>query len=526
MNIMFGWLLTQSEWMFWQKSSGIQHNHSVTTGFWLVVPWPPFQNQVPIVMADTASTSLVKRLDALYEYEREPIKDKDLHGWKIFWATFAGEHIAGTEFVIGPIFVLHGCAATDVLLGLLIGNFLAVLSWAFICAPIAVKTRLTQYWQIRKLGGPWLTVAYSAVFGVILCVLAGAMLRVSMTSIAIPFEHLFPQPTPAGGFLPEGMWIALAVGVGSVIAVLAVLGFEGMAIFSKMSAPWMVAVFFIAAVATLPMLGCHSPADFWRVANEKIWTGHVGLDTNGQPFSKYTIWHVMGFSWLCNMPQHFGMGDMTILRYAKKWQMGFCSSAGMYLGHYCAWIASGILCAAALAHGIKTDPGPIAYLGAGLAGALCVVVAGWNVASPTLYRAGIALQVATPNWSRWRVTLVVGAGMIVCACIPAIISHLDILLSTNALLLLPLGAFIFIDVWLLPKLGLHSNYAAATGARVSWPAAAAWILPMIGSLVAFLKGANPIFLVLPEWLFCVLLYVGFSFVQQKFLAPPAAATAN
>ena len=134
-------------------------------------------------MAESSErNTLVQRLDALYEYEREPIQEKDLHGWKIFWATFAGEHIAGTEFVIGPLFVLHGCTARDVLLGLLIGDFLAVLSWAFICAPIAVKTRLTQYWQLRKLGGPWLTVAYSAVFGVILCVLAGAMLRVSMTS--------------------------------------------------------------------------------------------------------------------------------------------------------------------------------------------------------------------------------------------------------------------------------------------------------------------------------------------------------
>lgn len=473
---------------------------------------------------DTKSTSLVERLDALYEYEREPIKEKDLHGWKIFWATFAGEHIAGTEFVIGPIFVLHGCSAIDVLLGLFIGNLLAVLSWAFVCAPIAVKIRLTQYWQIRKLGGPWLTVAYSAVFGIILCVLAGAMLRVSMTSIAIPFEHYFAEAGAATGTLPQWMWITLAVIVGSVIAVLAVLGFEGMAIFSKMSAPWMVAVFFIAAIATLPALGCHSLADFWQVANEKIWTGKVAAG-----MGKFTIWHVIAFSWLCNMPQHFGMGDMTILRYARKWQMGFCSSAGMYLGHYCAWIASGILCAAAISKGIATDPGPIAYLGAGLVGALCVVVAGWNVASPTLYRAGIALQVATPNWSRWRVTLVVGAGMITCACIPAVITHLDLLITTNALLLLPLGAFIFIDLWVLPKIGLEPNFAEKTKAMIGWPAAAAWILATVFSIAMFIyKGCDPIFpifLVLPEWIVAVVLYVVFSFAQQKVFVKTQPALA-
>jgi purine-cytosine permease-like protein len=475
-------------------------------------------------MAETPKRgSLVERLDALYEYEREPIKEKDLHGWKIFWATFAGEHIAGTEFVIGPLFVMHGCTARDVLLGLLIGDFLAVLSWAFICAPIAVKTRLTQYWQLRKLGGPWLTVAYSCVFGVILCVLAGAMVRVSMTSIALPFERLFAQPGVELATLPQWMWIGLAVVVGSVIAILAVLGFEGMAIFSKMSAPWMVAVFFIAAIATLPSLGCHSLGDFWRVANEKIWTGNVAAG-----MGKFTIWHVIGFAWLCNMPQHFGMGDMTILRFAKKWQMGFCSCAGMYLGHYCAWIASGILCAAAINIGIATDPGPIAYLGAGFVGAICVVVAGWNVASPTLYRAGLALQVATPNWSRWRVTLVVGAFMIVCACIPALVKHLDLMVTTNALVILPLGAFIFIDIWLFPKLGLQSNLAEKTGALISWPAAAAWILATCFSIAAFFyKNCDPIFpifLVLPEWLVAVALYIVLSFIHQKSLG--ASQTAN
>src|SRR5208282_5554138 len=163
---------------------------------------------------------------------------------------------------------------------------------------IAVKTRLTQYWQLRKLGGPWLTVIYSFVFGIILCVLAGAMVRVSMTSIALPFERLFAPPGMELGTLPGWVWIVLAVVVGSVIAVLAVLGFEGMAIFSKMSAPWMVVVFLIAAVTTLPMLGCHAPGDFWRVANEKIWTGNVAPG-----MGKFTIWHVIGFAWLCNMPQ-------------------------------------------------------------------------------------------------------------------------------------------------------------------------------------------------------------------------------
>ena len=63
---------------------------------------------------------------------------------------FSSEHIAGTEFVLGTLLVLHGVTAFDVFAGLAVGNLLAVLSWALMCAPIAVKERLTIYWQIRK----------------------------------------------------------------------------------------------------------------------------------------------------------------------------------------------------------------------------------------------------------------------------------------------------------------------------------------------------------------------------------------
>ncbi len=133
------------------------------------------------------------------------------------------------------------------------------------------------------------------------------------------------------------------------------------------------------------------------------------------------------------------------------------------------------------------------------------------------------MQVATPNWSRWRVTLVVGAGMIVCACIPAIIKHLDLLVTTNALILLPLGAFIFIDVWLFPRIGLQPNFAERTQSLISWPAAAAWILATVFSIVAFVyKGCDPIFpifLVLPEWVVAVALYILFSLIQQKMVKP-------
>ncbi|MEO0330239.1 MAG: hypothetical protein AAF223_00935 [Bacteroidota bacterium] len=56
-----------------------------------------------------------------------------------------GEYTAGTEFVIGPLFVAHGVFAGDLIWVLILGNLLAVDSWAFICAPIAASVRETLW---------------------------------------------------------------------------------------------------------------------------------------------------------------------------------------------------------------------------------------------------------------------------------------------------------------------------------------------------------------------------------------------
>ena len=459
-------------------------------------------------------SKLIERLDALYEYDREPVSDKKLYGWKTFIASFSGEHIAGTEFVLGSLMFLHGVSARDFFLGLFIGNLLAVLSWTLICAPIGVKTRLTIYWQLRKSFGPYITIAYSAVYAIILCLLSGAMVNVAVTAVSLPFH--IPNPDfMAGENIPSIPWIALAVVVGTVIAILAVLGFEKMAHFSKICAPWMVLVFFAAAIAVLPDLGVHKLGDFWPVAKSTIFPG---VPQGG--YSKYSLWHVIGFAWLCNATQHIGVADITIFRFAKKWTQGFASAFGMYLGHFAAWICSGILCSA-YNHAGLTNPqaGDIAVFGAGLAGAICVVIAGWSTANPGLYRAGLAIQVVTPNWKRWKVTFAAGLFMTVAACIPAITANLDRIVGYIGLFLLPLGACIFIDIWVLPKLGMVSDYTNIKKLVFSWPAATTWIISFLFSILLYSFYAKEqgdlMFLILPEWILAMLLYLTFSLMQQK-----------
>jgi cytosine permease len=453
-------------------------------------------------MAVGKSRGVIETLDALNEFDREPVPKSRLHGTANFIGLFSGEHVAGTEYVIGPLFVAHGVRAADLFLGLLAGNILAVLSWAFLTTPIAVRTRLNLYWQLRKVAGPWVTFLYNGVNAMMFCFLAGAMISVSATAIGLPFGLRMPALSDRFPTSPE--WVTTVLAVGLVVTVFAIFGFEKISHFGKVSAPWMSLVFVAAAVAVLPMLGVHSPGDFWRVANEKIWTG---VPLAGQ--SRFTFRHVMFFSWFCNMAMHIGMADLSIMRFARKWTVGFTSAFGMFIGHYVAWIASGILCAAALG---SVAPGPIAVMGAGLAGAASVVVAGWTTANPTLYRAGLAIQTVTPGWKRWRVTLAAGLITTTAALFPAFMMRLLDFVALYGLVLMPIGAVIFADFWLFPKLGLEQYYSEKHGIRFGWPVFVAWM----GTLaVVFALHVEIFFKGLPGWFLAVILYILLGSIQQK-----------
>jgi purine-cytosine permease-like protein len=210
------------------------------------------------------------------------------------------------------------------------------------------------------------------------------------------------------------------------------------------------------------------------------------------------------------MAMHIGMADLTILRYARKWYYGFFSAFGMFLGHFVAWIASGILCAAAMG---EVAPGPIAYLGAGISGAIAVVIAGWTTANPTLYRAGLALQTISPNWKRWKVTLAAGAVTTFAAMFPALMMRLLDFVALYGLILMPMGAIVFADFWLIPKLGLRQNYAEWKQIVFSWPAAFSWGITL---LICFLLPIEIFFMGLPGWFVATLLYLSFSYFQQQW----------
>ena len=93
----------------------------------------------------------MKKKQTKSEFERESIPKSKLKSWKSFFRNIMLEHAAGTEFMIGPLFLTVGVSAFDLLAGLLLGNLLAVFCWRFLTAKIAVNQRFTLYFKLENI---------------------------------------------------------------------------------------------------------------------------------------------------------------------------------------------------------------------------------------------------------------------------------------------------------------------------------------------------------------------------------------
>ena len=133
-------------------------------------------------MADDTTTRQSEPVD---EYEREPVPERAWLGVSSFVGQYAGEHTAGTELMIGPLFIASGVGASAVVGGLFVGNLLAVLSWMFLTAPIAVRARMTLYFQLEKIYGRTLVTAYNLANGVMFCFLTKTIITVNATTTGI-----------------------------------------------------------------------------------------------------------------------------------------------------------------------------------------------------------------------------------------------------------------------------------------------------------------------------------------------------
>ena len=226
-------------------------------------------------IASSASEPDTSTSRAASEYERERVPNSALKGPSAFWGMYAGEHTAGTEFMIGPLFVAWGADAASLIFGLLLGNLLAVLTWRYLTAQIACSDRLTLYYTMERIAGRGLVTLYNLANGLLFCFLAGSMITVSATAVGPLFPPGMIEMPTFESTLPTGIaWILSCVVIGSLMTLVALKGYGVVAQVGHYAAPWMFLVFVACALVTLGKLGT---TDIWQLltppagTEQKIW---------------------------------------------------------------------------------------------------------------------------------------------------------------------------------------------------------------------------------------------------------------
>jgi len=232
--------------------------------------------------------------------------------------------------------------------------------------------------------------------------------------------------------------------------------------------------------------------------------------------TKISFWGVVFFAWFCNAAMHLGMSDLSVLRFAKKASSGWASAAGMFLGHYVAWICAALLLVYWVRyHGVDPtvgkDPGTMVNDAVGWAGLICIIVAGLTTANPTIYRAGLAFQGMLPGMSRSTGTLIAGVLCIGAGIFPAFAMNLLSFVGLYGTVLAPIGAVIIVDFYFAERFGIPTDPAERAGAGFNVAVLLAWLIPVAVAMYFYkYHGVFASFLPLPCTIACAALYIVFS----------------
>lgn len=450
------------------------------------------------------------RASAVPEIDR-PVSEKNLSGVGNFLGLYGGEHIAATEFVFGATLVSWGCDAKTILLGLILGNILAMLSFTFCCATLATDTRLTLYSYLKKILGPYAQKFYSLVWGLCSIALAGSGICVSATAI----REVLGVEIQREWYPTSIAFIGIVVVLGVIVTLVAANGFDACAKFSSTCVPWMIIIFFIGALVALPQLAAatgveiHSFGDIWNIFCANVGSGSG--NPNAEPIG---LIHVTCFAWLCNLAWHMGCNDMGLFRFAKNYKYGYISAIGMFVGHFFAWVMVAIMgaCASALLQVAlpQLDPGAVTNTVFGLTGICAVIVAGWTTANPTIYRSALSLNTLFPKFTRKQVTYIVGALMTILACFPAM-TNIGNIVQILGWAVVGIGAICITEHFLFPKIGYTRFWSMYKEMKINWAAIISWAIGVIFVLVMLNTGAlHRNFIFIPEYILSGVLYIIFA----------------
>jgi purine-cytosine permease-like protein len=124
-----------------------------------------------------------------------------------------------------------------------------------------------------------------------------------------------------------------------------------------------------------------------------------------------------------------------------------------------------------------------------------VIVAEWTTVNANLYRAGLAAQaVFIKRLSRTQATLAVGVVTVVVACLLCVFPDAP-LLTYAGLIVVPVGAIVFAEHVIFPRIGLTRYWVTYRKLNHSTPAVISWLAGLVFGfgLNALIRGREAFF---------------------------------
>ena len=202
--------------------------------------------------------------------------------------------------------------------------------------------------------------------------------------------------------------------------------------------------------------------------------------------------------------------DMALLRYAKKSVYRLCSATVVCGCCHCLDFRGAHGGGDGVAHEIEYRCGftPVMLpLALGLTGFVIVIIAGWTTANPNLYRAGLAAQAVFPSIARQKVTLAVGATVVMEVVFPFIYRSILPILVYAGLVLVPIGGIVFAEQHIFPDSATRVNWHRLKGVKDNMPALITWAICLVfGFGLNFINIMPFVYLFLPTWALSIIFY--------------------
>jgi len=420
------------------------------------------------------------------DFEEVAVPEDSLQDDLSFASVFAGRHTAAPELVIGPQFVLGGATFSDMVVGSLIGNAMAVLAWRFVCAPLAVQKRFSTYYAVKRICGDKFLALYNVFIALVLGGIAGFMFSLAANALAVGFR----LPPQTGFIVTDPGHLAITAVTGAFTTVVAMYGFKVVAFVSYWLTPPMFIIIGYLIYAAFDDLGIGF-SNFNEQMSTVVYTGVVS--PGKVPMTFLTI---ILTAFVQDQFVHIGCVDLTLFRFARTASAGWQSAWGMYLGHFFLWIGAGVLFRSQVVYnqsqcapnceGVDVEellPGSMAFRLGWWPGLLSILFASWSTANPFLYAGGLGLksgfQALGVNASTRVVTAIMGVIATVVSIFPGLVEFFLLFVQVGGTLLVPVGAIIVADTWILPMMGGQPEYSynesPSNDCKTTNPAAAlAW----------------------------------------------------